>query len=77
MYENLNTIIVNDLPRVIDLRVPYLDPTFEALVKSQLKFSQTGYEQLEGLRQHFPSNNEMTDQRVDEVLQQMRELTIV
>ncbi|KAI8647793.1 hypothetical protein BD408DRAFT_357207 [Parasitella parasitica] len=76
MYENLNTIIVNDLPKVIELRVPYIDPSFEALVKSQLKFSQSSYEQLEGLRHHFPPNNEEADHRVDDVLQQMRELTI-
>ncbi|KAI8340161.1 BAR adaptor protein Hob3 [Chlamydoabsidia padenii] len=75
MYENLNSILVNDLPKVVELRVPYLDPSFEALVKSQLQFSQTSYEQLEGLRHHFPPENE-NDQRVDNVLQQMRELTI-
>jgi amphiphysin len=75
MYENLNSILVNDLPKVVELRVPYLDPSFEALVKSQLRFAQTSYEQLEGLRRHFPQENE-NDQRVDNVLQQMRELTI-
>jgi len=76
MYENLNTIIINDLPKVIELRVPYLDPSFEALVKSQLRFSQASYEQLEGLRHHFPPSSEEADHRVDDVLQQMRELTI-
>lgn len=76
MYENLNAIIINDLPQVIELRVPYIDPSFEALVKSQLRFSQTSYEQLEGLRHYFPPNNEEADNRVDDVLQQMRELTI-
>lgn len=75
-YENLNSIIINDLPKVIELRVPYIDPTFEALVKSQLRFSQTSYEHLEGLRHHFPANNETADTRVDNVMQQMRELTI-
>ncbi|KAL0089420.1 BAR adaptor protein Hob3 [Phycomyces blakesleeanus] len=76
MYENLNTILVNDLPKMVELRVPYLDPTFEALVKSQLRFCQTSYEQLEALRNHFPPENEKGDGRVDDVLQQMRELTI-
>jgi amphiphysin len=76
MYENLNTIIINDLPQVIELRVPYFDPSFEALVKSQLRFSQASYEQLESLRHYFPPDNQAADTRVDEVLQQMRELTI-
>ncbi|RCH95208.1 hypothetical protein CU098_006749 [Rhizopus stolonifer] len=75
LYENLNTILINDLPKVVDLRVPYLDPVFEALVKSQLVFSQTGYEKLEGMRNYVPPENG-NDRRVDDVLQQMRELTI-
>ncbi|KAG0744829.1 hypothetical protein G6F23_004893 [Rhizopus arrhizus] len=74
LYENLNTILISDLPRLIDLRVPYMDPIFEALVKSQQKFAQTGYEQLEGMRGAIPQ--EGGDGRVDQVLQQMRELTI-
>lgn len=76
MYENLNSIIINDLPKLIEMRVPYIDPSFEALVKSQLRFCQTSYEQLEGMRSHFPADNETADNRVDDVLQQMRELTI-
>ncbi|KAI8389430.1 hypothetical protein BD560DRAFT_381596 [Blakeslea trispora] len=75
LYENLNSILINDLPKVVDLRVPYLDPVFEALVKSQLVFSQTGYEKLEGMRSYVPPDHD-NDRRVDDVLQQMRELTI-
>ncbi|KAI8971362.1 hob3 protein [Pilobolus umbonatus] len=76
LYESLNTIIINDLPKLVELRVPYIDPSFEALVKSQLRFCQTSYEQLEGLRNHFPPDSDTADNRVDDVLQQMRELTI-
>ncbi|KAI8971965.1 hypothetical protein BDF20DRAFT_825615, partial [Mycotypha africana] len=75
MYESINTILIQDLPKVVDLRVPYLDPIFEALVKSELVFSQTGYEKIEGMRNFMPSNYE-NDSRVDDVLQQMRGLTI-
>ncbi|OBZ83926.1 Protein hob3 [Choanephora cucurbitarum] len=75
LYENLNSILIHDLPKVVDLRVPYLDPVFEALVKSQLVFSQTGYEKLEGMRNYVPPD-QGNDRRVDDVLQQMRELTI-
>lgn len=76
MYEGLNSILIADLPKVVELRVPYLDPSFEALVKAQLKFCQTSYEQLEALRHHFPPEDENNDRRVEDVLQQMRELTI-
>ncbi|KAG2202573.1 hypothetical protein INT47_012567, partial [Mucor saturninus] len=75
LYENLNTILINELPKVIELRVPYLDPVFEAMVKSQLRFSQLGYEKLEGMRNYIPNEVE-GDRRVDDVLQQMRELSI-
>ncbi|KAI9321202.1 hypothetical protein BX666DRAFT_2017305 [Dichotomocladium elegans] len=75
-YENLNSILITDLPKVVELRVPYLDPTFEALVKSQLQFCRSSYEQLEGLRHHFPHESDASDRRVDDVLQQMRELSI-
>lgn len=37
VYEALNEQLTNELPQLIDLRVPYLDPSFEALVKIQLK----------------------------------------
>jgi amphiphysin len=55
--------------------VPYLDPVFEAMVKSQLRFSQMGYEKLEGIRHQFPPEQE-SDGRVDDVLGQMRQLSI-
>ncbi|KAI9319049.1 hypothetical protein BX666DRAFT_1922650 [Dichotomocladium elegans] len=77
MYEGLNTILINDLPRVVELRVPYLDPSFEALVKTQLQFSKSTYEELYQLRQAFPSESELAaDRRADDVLKEMRSLTI-
>ncbi|KAI9277457.1 putative BAR adaptor protein [Sporodiniella umbellata] len=76
LYENLNTILIQDLPTLVDLRVPYLDPVFEALVKTELRFAQNGYEHLEGMRHAVPAGVEGGDRRMDEVLQQMRELSI-
>ena len=37
IYEALNEQLTTELPQLIDLRVPYLDPSFEALVKIQLR----------------------------------------
>ncbi|KAG1436385.1 hypothetical protein G6F56_013579 [Rhizopus delemar] len=76
LYENLNAILIQDLPTLIDLRVPYMDPVFEALVKTELRFAQSGYEHLEGMRHSVPAGIEGGDRRMDEVLQQMRELSI-
>ncbi|CAJ0755408.1 10812_t:CDS:2 [Entrophospora sp. SA101] len=71
-YESLNGQLVEELPKLIDLRVPYIDPSFEALVKIQLKFCQESYDRLNDLQKHFPDS----DNKVETVLQQMKELSI-
>ena len=81
MYESLNNQLCSELPKLIDLRVPYIDPTFEAFVKIQLKFSQESYDSLNSLQEQFPkpANSEgqtHVDTKVDAVLQQMRDLAI-
>jgi len=76
LYESLNNQLCTELPKLIDLRVPYIDPTFEALVKVQLKFNQQSYERLNSLQEDFPNNEGHVDTKVDAVLQQMRDLAI-
>ncbi|CAG8532569.1 7032_t:CDS:2 [Acaulospora colombiana] len=66
LYESLNTQLITELPRLIDLRVPYLDPTFEALVKIQLKFCQDSYDSLNSLQEYFPPQDSPVDSRIDE-----------
>ncbi|SAL95447.1 hypothetical protein [Absidia glauca] len=75
MYENINAILVQDLPTLVALRVPYLDPSFEAMVKTQWRVGQLAYDHLEGIRASFPSST-TDDRRADTVLQQMRSLSI-
>ena len=45
-YEQLNEQLCAELPQLIDLRVPYLDPSFEALVKIQLRFCAEAYSRM-------------------------------
>ncbi|KAF9932524.1 hypothetical protein FBU30_007963 [Linnemannia zychae] len=78
MYETMNTQLITELPKVIDSRVAYLDPSFEAVVKSQLSFAQDASNTLEEIRQFFPpepQGYELAEQ-ADSILQQMRDLTI-
>ncbi|CAG8787715.1 6823_t:CDS:2, partial [Gigaspora margarita] len=75
IYESLNTQLVNELPRLIDLRVPYFNPTFEALVKIQLRFCQESYESLNSLQEYF-ADHDQVDNKVEAVLQKMRDLAI-
>ncbi|ODQ67141.1 BAR-domain-containing protein [Nadsonia fulvescens var. elongata DSM 6958] len=82
VYESLNTQLSDELPQLIDLRVPYLDPSFEALVKIQLRFCTESYTRLAQVQQYLDQQsredyaNGQLDSRVEQVLQGMRELTI-
>jgi hypothetical protein len=50
VFEAINTQLVTELPQLLDLRIPYLDPSFEAMVRLQCRFSQEGYEKLSGVQ---------------------------
>ena len=50
-YEQLNEQLSTELPQLIDLRVPYLDPSFEALVKIQLRFCAEAYSRMAQVQQ--------------------------
>ncbi|KAI8594776.1 hypothetical protein EDD21DRAFT_287302, partial [Dissophora ornata] len=51
MYETMNVQLTSELPKIIDSRVAYLDPSFDAVIKSQLSFSQDTHNTMERLRQ--------------------------
>ncbi|KAK9447697.1 uncharacterized protein V1518DRAFT_376023 [Limtongia smithiae] len=82
IYEEINSQIIKELPQLIDLRVPYLDPSFEALVKIQLRFCSEAYTRMAQVQQYLdPSTREeyaggYLDTRVEQVLQGMRDLSI-
>ncbi|OAL30652.1 protein hob3 [Fonsecaea nubica] len=81
-YEQLNEQLFTELPQLIDLRVPYLDPSFEALVKIQLRFCAEAYSRMAQVQQYLdPETREQyargdLDNRVEQVLSEIRDLTI-
>ncbi|OOQ87625.1 Protein hob3 [Penicillium brasilianum] len=81
-YEQLNEQLFTELPQLIDLRVPYLDPSFEALVKIQLRFCAEAYSRMAQVQQYLDAETRDQyargdlDNRVEEVLQEIRELSI-
>ena len=81
-YDQLNEQLTNELPQLIDLRVPYLDPSFEALVKIQLRFCAEAYSRMAQVQQYLDADTRdqyasgQLDNRVEEVLQEIRELSI-
>ncbi|KAI9571155.1 hypothetical protein HD554DRAFT_2078989 [Boletus coccyginus] len=46
VFELLNEQLIAELPQLLDLRVPYFDPSFEAMIRMQCKFAEDGYEKM-------------------------------
>lgn len=82
VYEQLNAQLTDEIPKLIDLRVPYLDPSFEALVKIQLRFCTESYTRLAQIQQYLDASTReeyatgQLDNKVEEVLNSMQELSI-
>ena len=82
VFEAMDELLMTELPQLVDMRIPYLDPSLEMMIRVQLKFAQEGYEQLGSVQRHFPENvrNEYAegqlDVQVENVLQEMRGLSI-
>ncbi|PRT55006.1 Protein hob3 [Wickerhamiella sorbophila] len=82
IYTHLNDQLTAELPQLIDFRVPYLDPSFEALVKIQLRFCQEAYTRLAEVQQYLEPQvrddyaSGQLDTDVEAALVKMRELTI-
>ena len=46
MFELLNESLIKELPQLLDLCVPYFDPSFGAMIRMQGKFAEEVYEKL-------------------------------
>lgn len=81
-YEQLNNQLHSELPQLIDLRVPYLDPSFEALVKIQLRFCAEAYSRMAQVQQFMEPDTRdeyatgQLDNKVEQILQEIRDLSI-
>ncbi|KAI0819992.1 BAR-domain-containing protein [Trametes gibbosa] len=82
VFDLLNEQLISELPQLLDLRIPYFDPSFEAMIRMQCKFAEEGYEKLGGVQRYFDDSvrddyaGGQLDAQVESVLQEMRELTI-
>jgi len=81
VFETINLQLSSELPQFLDLRVPYLDPSFEAMVRMQLKFAEEGYEKLSGVQRYLEEKvreeyaEGRLDAQVEGALQEMRDLS--
>ncbi|KAK0566267.1 BAR adaptor protein Hob3 [Tilletia horrida] len=71
LFEQLSNQLLEKLPQRIDLRIPYLDPSVEAMVRMQARLA--GYEKMGGVSAILCQGRA---RRVEGVLQEMRELSI-
>ncbi|CCF60018.1 hypothetical protein KAFR_0I02390 [Kazachstania africana CBS 2517] len=82
IFDNLNEQLKTELPQLVSLRVPYYDPSFEALVKIQLRFCTDGYTRLAQIQQYLDQQsrddyaNGVLDDKIASLLQQMTSLDI-
>lgn len=82
IFDELNDQLKAELPQLISLRVPFYDPSFESLVKIQLKFCTEGYSRLAQVQQQLDQAsrdeyaNGVLDGRIDDLLTQMNNLSI-
>ncbi|KAI8592999.1 hypothetical protein BDZ88DRAFT_405151 [Geranomyces variabilis] len=76
IYMHYNTLLTTEIPKLVAMRVPYLDPCFQALVKTQLKFNESAHTKLDAIRTAFPNDGKQLEGQVEDVLLQMRELSI-
>ena len=82
VFDLLNDQLVREIPILLEQRVPYFDPSFEAMIRMQCKFAEEGYEKLSGVQRYFEDSVRedyaagQLDAQVEGVLQEMRELSI-
>jgi amphiphysin len=82
VFDMLNDQLISELPQLLDLRVPFFDPSFEAMIRMQCKFAEEGYEKMSGVQRYFSDSVRddyaagQLDAQVEGVLQEMRELSI-
>lgn len=82
VFETIDNALQSELPELLALRIPYLDPCFESLVRMQTKFAEESYERLGGVQRYLPDDvrdnyaNGALDGQVEGALAEIRELSI-
>lgn len=82
-FEAINAQLKEELPKLVELRIPYLNPLFESFVKIQLRFFSDNYNSLNEVqgkldaqtRQDFVNGN--LEKKMDGILDKIKELNIV
>ena len=73
-YEYLNNLLMTDIPKLIQMRIAYLDPSFEALVCGQYAYYEKTFKKLNGIENYF--DKQVMEGQIEQALLGMRELSI-
>jgi bridging integrator 3 len=81
IYTDINKRLLRDIPALVSMRTPYLEPCFEAFVKNQLVFHHEAASRFDAVKRSFEYGGKSADGygvegQSEMVLQQMRQLTI-
>jgi len=82
VFDYMNKVLIEELPQLLDLRIPFFDPSFESMIRMQCKFAEEGYEKMGGVQRYFQEHVRddyaagQLDSQVEGVLNEMKELTI-
>ncbi|KAJ1644647.1 BAR adaptor protein Hob3 [Coemansia asiatica] len=80
-FNVMNKTLIGEIPKLINSRVYVVDPSFEAFVKSQLQFFNDSLQQMDSVARYLPpqggpSDDRVLDQRIGDVMAQVRSLSI-
>lgn len=81
-YATFNDRLKSDLPSLVNMRIPYLNPLFEAFVKVQLRFFNENYIKLQDAELHLDSQTRQDyvtgalETKMDNILDKIKELNI-
>ncbi|RKO96362.1 hypothetical protein CXG81DRAFT_26513 [Caulochytrium protostelioides] len=77
VYERLNAQLLTEIPKLVDMRVGYMEPCFEALVKSQALYAETALREVNDIARYFPEASPAGQEgAVESVLDQIKGLAI-
>jgi hypothetical protein len=76
VFEKINQTLMAEIPRLIDLRAPFLNPVFESMVKCQKEFNSAAFKRMDGIRGRFDDKSSPASSNASEVLNEIRSLTI-
>lgn len=81
-YGVINGQLKDELPKLIQMRIPYLNPSFEAFVKIQLRYFSDNYSKLNAVQKQLDAESRHDyisgnlDKKMDSILGKIRELNV-